>query len=96
MEEELTLEEEQLNNDMKNNYIVNFATLVADNIASTYSRLGNNYNTSLSTTIKESEDTFPLADCDHELLYRLISNSLMDKHKLKIIKEDKLIIDELH
>lgn len=92
MDEKLTKKEKQLCNDFKNNYIANFATLVADNIASIYYRFGNGYHTSLSTTIKESKDTYPLTNSESNLLDELITNILKEKHQLEIVDKINLFL----
>ena len=93
----LSSTEVSIDEEMKENYIVNYATLVAENIATYYKHCGNKINIPLKNIKRMSKDDY-LIDEDLNKLNRLIDNALKNRHNLKLIsnqEDDKLTLEEL-
>lgn len=88
--------ENSIEKEMKENYIVNYATLVADNIATYYKYLGNKINIPLKNIKRMSKDEY-LINEDSKRLDSLIKEKLENKYNLKIASNSenkKLILEE--
>ena len=79
----LSSTEVSIDEEMKENYIVNYATLVADNIATYYKYYGNEINIPLQNIKRMSKDDY-LIDEDSIRLNRLIDETLRSRHNLKL------------
>lgn len=89
--------ENSIEKEMKENYIVNYATLVADNIATYYKYLGNKINIPLKNIMRMSEDDYLIDENLNDLNF-LIDDVLKRKYNLKIINNQEneiLILEEL-
>ena len=75
--------EVSIDEEMKENYIVNYATLVADNIATYYKHYGNEINIPLRNIKRMSKDDY-LIDEDSNKLNYLIDGILKSKHNLRL------------
>lgn len=87
-DDELTKEEEALEESFRVNYITYMALRIASNIESIYKYFKNNYGLSFKDVIKDSEDTFVLDTKERELLNDLISLALKEEYKLEVISND--------
>lgn len=93
----LTFEQSNVENEMRNNYIINYANLIADNVASYYKYYGNNSNMPLRNIIRMSKDDYILVD-EHKRLNHLIAKALKIRHNLKLVsgyEDNELILEEL-
>ena len=93
----LSSTEVSIDEEMRENYIVNYATLVADNIATYYKYYGNEIKIPLRNIKRMSKDDY-LIDEDLNKLNCLIENALKNKHNLKLIsdhEDDELTLEEL-
>ncbi len=83
----------------KQNYIINYANLVADNIASRYKIYENKMKTPLKYVLRSSEDTFTINEEEKTRILNLIYNRLRKKYNLKLTSlniEDNIIIEEIN
>ena len=93
----LSRTEVSIDEEMKENYIVNYATLVADNIATYYKYYGNEINIPLRNIKRMSKDDY-LIDEDFNKLNCLIDDALKNRHNLKLTsnyEDEKLTLEEL-
>lgn len=79
----LSSTEVSIDEEMKENYIVNYATLVADNIATYYKYYGNEIKIPLQNIKRMSKDDY-LIDEDSNKLNCLIVETLKSRHNLKL------------
>ena len=96
-EDVLSSIEVSIDEEMKENYIVNYATLVADNIATYYKHYGNEINIPLRNIKRMSKDDY-LIDEDLNKLNYLIDEALKNRHNLKLTsnhEDDLLNIEKL-
>ena len=94
------LKKEQINieYERKNNYLLNYANLVADNIASYYKIYGNDNKVSLHNIKIMSNSMYILDEEETSELNSLINKKLNEKHKLVIVSnydDEKIILGEL-
>lgn len=97
-DEELTFEEQCVENEMKENFINNYAHLVADNVATYYKYYENNSHIPLRSIKAMSKDDWNLNDEDIKNLNHLIEQALQTKHNLKLVsdyEDDELILEKL-
>ena len=93
----LSSTEVSIDEEMKENYIVNYATLVADNIATYYKYYGNEIKIPLRNIKRMSKDDY-LIDEDSNKLNCLIVEALKSRHNLKLTsnhEDEELILEEL-
>ena len=80
--------EKQYFNETIKNYVCNYASLVADNIASYYKIYKNSNPIPLELIFKESDDAFILRPSKNvEVLY-LVMNSLRERYNLQLLSEN--------
>ena len=82
---------------MQNNFIINYANLIADNVASYYAIYGNDNTMPLRFIKRMSKDDYSNSE-EHEKLNHLIEEALRNRHNLKLIsgyEDDKLTLEEL-
>ena len=82
---------------MQNNFIINYANLIADNVASYYAIYGNDNTMPLRFIKRMSKDDYSNSE-EYEMLNHLIEEALRNRHKLKLIsgyEDDKLTLEEL-
>ena len=98
MDSILTKFEQNIENDLRKNYIKHYANLVADNIAIYYKYYGNNINLSFCSIKKMSKDEFIFNLCEERKLDNLICSILKHKYKLKVVsmfENDKLMLEKV-
>ena len=94
----LTKEQINIEYERKNNYLLNYANLVADNIASYYKIYGNDNKVSLQNIKIMSNSMYILDEEETSKLNSLINKKLNEKHKLVIVSnydDEKIILGEL-
>lgn len=82
---------------MQNNFIINYANLIADNVASYYAIYGNDNIMPLRFIKRMSKDDYSNSE-EYEKLNYLIEEALRNRHNLKLIsgyEDDKLTLEEL-
>lgn len=98
MDSILTKLEQNIENDLRKNYIKHYANLVADNIVIYYKYYGNNINLSFCSIKKMSKDEFIFNLCEERKLDNLICSILKHKYKLKVVsmfENDKLMLEKV-
>ena len=94
----LTKEQINIEYERKNNYLLNYANLVADNIASYYKIYGNDNKVSSQNIKIMSNSMYILDEEETSKLNSLINKKLNEKHKLVIVSnydDEKIILGEL-
>lgn len=95
MDNILTKLEQNIENDLRKNYIKHYANLVADNIVIYYKYYGNDINLSFYTIKRMSKDDFIFNLCEERKLDNLICSILKHKYRLKVVsifENDKLML----
>ena len=82
MDNILTKLEQNIENDLRKNYIKHYANLVADNIVIYYKYYGNDINLSFHSIKRMSKDDFIFNLCEERQLY--ISQVSIDKFYEKV------------
>ena len=98
MDYTLTKLEQSIENELRNNYIKNYANLVADNIVIYHKYYGNNINLSFFSIKRMSKDNFIFNLCEERRLDNLICSILKYKYKLKVnstSENDKLMLEKV-
>lgn len=98
MDNILTKLEQNIENDLRKNYIKHYANLVADNIVIYYKYYGNDINLSFYTIKRMSKDDFIFNLCDERKLDNLICSILKRKYRLKVVsifENDKLMLEKV-
>lgn len=91
MENNMTIIEQKLEKELRENYIRNYCKLVADNISSIYKYFGNNHNWQLLMVYNISQDTLNFNKDENLYANSLVKDILKTKHNLKLISKN---IDE--
>ena len=98
MDNILTKLEQNIENDLRKNYIKHYANLVADNIVIYYKYYGNDINLSFYTIKRMSKDDFIFNLCEERKLDNLICSILKYKYRLKVVsifENDKLMLEKV-
>ena len=98
MDNILTKLEQNIENDLRNNYIKHYANLVADNIVIYYKYYGNDINLSFYSIKRMSKDDFIFNLCDERKLDNLICSILKLNYRLKVLsifENDKLMLEKV-
>lgn len=98
MDNILTKLEQNIENDLRKNYIKHYANLVADNIAIYYKYYGNDINLSFYSIKRMSKDDFIFNLCEERKLDNLICSILKRKYRLKVVsifENDKLMLEKV-
>lgn len=98
MDNILTKLEQNIENDLRKNYIKHYANLVADNIVIYYKYYGNDINLSFYSIKRMSKDDFIFNLCDERKLDNLICSILKRKYRLKVVsifENDKLMLEKV-
>lgn len=88
MEDNLTIVEQKLEKEFRENYIRNYCKLVADNISSIYKYFSNNHNWQLLMAYKVSQDTLNFSQEENLYVNSLVDEILKTKHNLKLISKN--------
>lgn len=98
MDNILTKLEQNIENDLRKNYIKHYANLVADNIVIYYKYYGNDINLSFHSIKRMSKDDFIFNLCEERKLDNLICSILKRKYRLKVVsifENDKLMLEKV-
>ncbi len=98
MDNILTKLEQNIENDLRKNYIKHYANLVADNIVIYYKYYGNDINLSFYSIKRMSKDDFIFNLCEERKLDNLICSILKRKYRLKVVsifENDKLMLEKV-
>lgn len=98
MDDILTKLEQNIENDLRKNYIKHYANLVADNIVIYYKYYGNDINLSFHSIKRMSKDDFIFNLCEERKLDNLICSILKRKYRLKVVsifENDKLMLEKV-
>ena len=90
--------EQNIENDLRKNYIKHYANLVADNIVIYYKYYGNDINLSFHSIKRMSKDDFIFNLCEERKLDNLIYSILRRKYRLKVVsifENDKLMLEKV-
>ena len=98
MDNILTKLEQNIENDLRKNYIKHYANLVADNIVIYYKYYGNDINLSFYSIKRMSKDDFIFNLCEERKLDNLICSILKHKYRLKVVsifENAKLMLEKV-
>ena len=78
--------------EMRDNYIICRADLIAMNIKTVYKYFNNNHKYSYEEICNMTDDIIVLTDTEKKLLNRCVDKLLKKNYKLEIVDKDKLVL----